>query len=87
MQLRTLALACLLAVPALVRGAYPPQDPSASLDARLHDIWAQGVDKAYSLYQNKSKVPMAPEAREAFAGGILHVAEKANVDGITLAFE
>jgi hypothetical protein len=82
--MRKLALACFLAVPLFVQGAYPPQDPSLSLDALLHDVWEQGVDKAYNLYMGKSAVPMDPAARQAFPQQMLEIADSPNLGGIIL---
>ena len=82
--MRTLLFGFWLSASALVQAAYPPQDPSASLDALLRDVWAQGVDKAYTLYMGKSTVPMDPAARQAFPQAMLDLAKNANVAGIIL---
>jgi hypothetical protein len=89
--MRTLIFSCLLAVSTLVQtgrpafaGAYAPQDPASSLDALLRDIWAQGIDKAYTLYVGKPRIPMDPAARQAFPQEMLDLAGNANVGGIIL---
>jgi hypothetical protein len=80
----SLLCSLLLAVPALVHAAYPPQEPSASLDALLKDVWAKGVEQAYTLYVEKPKVEMDTAAREAYAKQILDIAKDDNVAGIIL---
>jgi hypothetical protein len=79
--MRVFALGYLVAASALAQVA---PEPAASLDALLRDVWAQGADKAYSLYMGKSEVPMAPEARKAFPQRILELAKTPNVAGIIL---
>lgn len=78
------ALILLLGAVGYAVAAYPPQDPAASLDAWLRDVWAQGVDKAYMLYMGKSAVAMDPEARQAFPRQMLELAASPNVAGILL---
>jgi hypothetical protein len=72
----------ILALPLLA--AYPPQDPSASLDALLRDVWAKGADKAYELYMGKGETPMAADARQSFARRMLEIAQNANVGVLVL---
>lgn len=64
--------------------AYPPQDPASSLDALLHDIWSQGVDKAYGLYMGKTVVPMDAAARVDFPRKMLYLAGNPEVGAIIL---
>lgn len=83
-RLRLLACGGLLAATCWVRAAYPPQDPAASLDLLLRDVWAQGSDKAYTLYMGKSAVPMAPAARQSFAADMLELAKTSHLTGISI---
>jgi hypothetical protein len=85
--MRRHALRSLLAAAAVIQtlvAAYPPQDPAASLDALLHDIWAQGADKAYELYMGKANVPMDGAARQAFPAKMVELAQGPNVGAMIL---
>ena len=81
---RRLLLAWLVIGPALVRAAYPPQDPSASLDALLRDVWAQGAGKTYDLFMGKNRVPMSAAARAAFPKEMIELAESYSLAGMLL---
>ena len=88
--MRKHSLRWLLAAAAVIQtlvAAYPPQDPASSLDALLHDIWAQGAGKAYELYMGKTNLPMDPAARESFTEKILDLAKGPNVAAIILQKE
>jgi HopA1 effector protein family len=81
---------CLITALVLAHGlvaAYAPQDPASSLDALLRDVWARGVDQAYTLYMGKSEVPMDPAARQSFPRKMLGLAESPNVAVIVLQKE
>jgi hypothetical protein len=83
-RVRQILLCGLIAVTAWVRAAYPPQDPAASLDLLWHDVWEQGVDKAYTLYMQKSRVPMEAAARANFAKELLELAATPHLSGIAI---